>query len=514
MVIRKKHFLLAILVSLCFIPSFSVAEERPISINFWPIFQYVSDPMEGTQEIEGLGPFFCWKKDPYQRQWGVRPLLYWTGDEKESLWRLEYVYPFGKYQVREGDKKGYLSPLSLFREETFDGKKRWDFQFFPFFIGETEKGEDYFGLFPIYGFLLDRYGKDEIRFYLWPLYGESTSEGVHTTNLVWPFFSFIKGEKKRGGRFWPFYGRKEEFGVSKSEFFLWPIFLKQTKGMDTDDPVNEWMVFPFYISKESKHFESKTFLWPFFSHTRDRLSGFEQWDLLWPFFQSLKGENLYGIKIFPFYGYKEKRGELKRMFILYPLYQLEEDQVGDVQEKTHRILLLSRIRTGAGQPDVKKENFLRIWPFFIYEREETGHTTFSFPYLLPFKDEGFERNLFPLFRIFRWEKDPQGETSTDLFWGLYKRIEKEELDFWEVAHLIGVKKGKEQKTVSFLKGLFHYKNDGKTSDLRFFYLPFHLRWSHHNSSLSPVSKINVPPSHPSPSRGEGKGGGEKELADE
>src|SRR4030042_2494806 len=199
MAIRKIIFLLSIFALFCFHPFVSVAEERPFSLNFWPFFQYFSDPIQGTKEIGGLGPFFSWKKDPQRRQWGIRPLLYWTEDEKESLRRLEYIYPLGKYQVKDGDKKGYFALISLFREESFDGKKKWDFQFFPFFIGETEKGEDYFGLFPIYGFLLDRYGKDEIRFYLWPLYGESTSEGVHTTNLLWPFFSFIKGEKKRGG---------------------------------------------------------------------------------------------------------------------------------------------------------------------------------------------------------------------------------------------------------------------------------------------------------------------------
>ena len=481
MAIRKIFFLLGIFVFLCFIPSFSVAEERLFSVNFWPLFQYTSETIEGTKEIEGLGPLFLWKKDPDRRQWGIRPLLYWTGDEKESLWRLEVVYPFGKYQVKEGDQKGYLAPLTLFREETFDGKKKWDFQFFPFFIGETEKGEDYFGLFPIYGTLLERYSKEEIRFYFWPLYSRSTSEGVHTTNLLWPFFSFIEGEKKRGYRFWPVYGRREEIGISRSEFFLWPIFLKQTKGMDMDDPVDHWMIFPFYISKASKHFESKTFLWPFFSHARDRLTGFEQWDLPWPFFQSLKGENLYGIKFFPFYGYKEKTGDLRRIFVLYPLYQLEEDQMGDGQEKTHRILLLSRIRTGESRQGIKKENSLRFWPFFNYEREETGHEKFYFFYLFPFIDDGFERNLFPLFRIFRWEKDPQGRELTNLFWGFYKRIEKEEWDFWEVAHLIGVKKGKGWKTISLLKGLFYYKTDGETKALRLFYLPFYLRWSHKQS---------------------------------
>jgi len=471
-----------ILILLCFTPSLSIAEEGAISINFWPFFQYTSDPVEGVREINGLGPFFIWKRDSTRSQWGIRPLLYWTEDEIEPLKRFEFVYPFGKYQIKEGDKKGYLFPLSLYREEEFDEKKKWDFQFFPFFMGETEKGKDYFGIFPIFGTLLDRYGKDEIRFYLWPIYSESTSEGVRKTNVLWPLFSFIEGENKRGYRFWPIYGQREEVGVSYSEFFLWPIFLKQRKGLDTDDPIEESMVFPFYISKESKSFESKTYLWPFFSHTIDRSTGFEAWDFPWPIFQSLKGENLKGMRISPFYGYKEKEGVMRRVFILYPLYQLEEDRIDDLQEKTVRILLLSRIRIGESNEGTEKMRSLRIWPFFDYEKEEAGHTRLSIFYLFPFKDEGFERNLFPLFRIFRWEKDPKKGISTNLFWGFYKRVKREEADSWEIAHLVGMKREKGVKTISFLKGLFRYQSDGKNADLRLFYLPFHLRWPHRHPS--------------------------------
>jgi hypothetical protein len=529
MAVRKLSFLLSIFVLLFFTPFLSWAEERPISINFWPFFQYTSDPIDRVKEINGLGPFFLWRKDSTRSQWGIRPLLYWTEDEIEPLMRLEFLYPFGKYQIKEGDKKGYLFPLSLYREEEFDGKKKWDFQFFPFFMGETEKGRDYFGIFPIFGKLLDRYGKEEIRFYFWPTYSESTSEGVRKINVLWPFFSFIEGEKKKGYRFWPIYGQREEVGISYTEFFLWPIFLKQRKGLDTDDPVEERMIFPFYVSKKSKSFESKTFLWPLFSHTIDRPTGFEQWDIPWPIFQSLKGENLRGIRIFPFYGYKVKEGVMRRVFILYPLYQLEEDRMDDVQEKTTRILLLSRIRRSEDNEGVGKERSFRIWPFFDYEKDETGHETFSFFYLFPFKDEGFERNLFPLFRIFCWEKDPKKGISTNLFWGFYKRVKKEERDSWEIAHLVGMKKEKGLKTISLLKGLFRYQSDGKSADLRLFYLPFHLRWSHHNSSHLSSSKreekellpkINVPPTLPSPSRGEvgidsyrGEGGGEKEFTD-
>jgi len=485
--VRKISFLLTFFVFLCFSSSPSMAEEDLTSLNFWPLFQYTHDPIEGVREIEGLGPFFHWRKEPDQRQWGIRPLFYWTGDETDSLRRLEFLYPFGKYQIKEGDKKGYLFPIANYRDQTFDEKRKWDFQFFPFFIGETEKGEDYYGIFPIFGTLLGRYGKEEIRFYLWPVYSESTSEGVHTTNILWPFLSFVEGESEKGYRFWPFYGRREKLGVSKAEFLLWPVFLRKTQGLDTDDPIEEKMIFPFYISKESKHFDGKTYLWPFFSHSENRLIGFEQWDLPWPFFRSIKGENLYGIRIFILYGYKVREDESKRVFILYPLYRYDEDQMRGIRERTYHIFF-SRIQTSEDDQGIRKERSLRIWPLFDYEREETGHEAFSIFYLFPFRDDGFERNLFPLFRVFRWEKDSEGNASTNLFWGFYKRLKKRRMDSWEIAHLIGMKQGEGWKRISFLKGLVQYKSDGETGDLRFFYLPFHLRWSHHNPSKPPLKK--------------------------
>ena len=487
MTIRKRFFFLTMVVLPCFTPVFSMAKERPITINFWPLFHYTSDPEEGVSEIEGLGPFFYWKKEPNRREWGVRPLLYWTGDESEALERLEFLYPFGKYQVKEGDKKGYLFPISSYKDQDSDGKRKWSFEFFPFFIGETEKEENYFGIFPLFGTFLERYGKDEIRFYLWPLYSRSISEGIRTTNLVWPFFSFTEGETKKGYRFWPFYGQKEEFGVSKSGFFLWPIFQERTQGLDTDDPMNERMIFPFYVSRESKNFESKTYLWPLFTHAKERTTGFEQWDLPWPLFRTFKGENLYGMRIFLLYGYKVREGESKRVFVLYPLYRYEEDRTKDIEERTYRILF-SRIRVGKDDQGVRREHSRRIWPIFDDEKEETGRETFHLLYLIPFKEEGLERNLFPIFRIFRWEKDPQGGMSANLFWGFYKKMKNEELDYWEIAHLIGVKRGLGWKTVSLLKGLFFYKREGESSGIRFLYIPFYLRWSPPNPPNPPLIK--------------------------
>jgi hypothetical protein len=62
------------------------------------------------------------------------------------------------------------------------------------------------------------------------------------------------------------------------------------------------------------------------------------------------------------------------------------------------------------------------------------------------------------------------------------------MDSWEVAHLVGVKKGRGWKRISFLKGLFRCESDGKTAELRVSYLPIHLGWSHHNLPDLPLEK--------------------------
>jgi hypothetical protein len=83
MTLQKRLFLVAILVLLSLVPSFSVAEERLVSINFWPFFHYLSDTKEDDSEIEGLGPFFYWKKDADKRSGASGPCS--TGQEMKVI---------------------------------------------------------------------------------------------------------------------------------------------------------------------------------------------------------------------------------------------------------------------------------------------------------------------------------------------------------------------------------------------------------------------------------------------
>jgi len=205
------------------------------------------------------------------------------------------------------DTSSRLLPTGIRRS----GKEKWIFNS-SLLYRRDRRGGRLLGVFPLFGTLLKRYAKDEIHFYLWPFI-RTRSQKCSYPKLPLAFFSYTSGEKK-GYRIWPLYGRKEEVGFQRKPSSCGPS-CEKTKGLDTDDPMHEWMVFPFYISKESKYFNMKTILWPLFIHAKEERAGFEQWDLPWPLFRTFKGENLYG-RVLPFLRYKVREGSRRG---LHPL---------------------------------------------------------------------------------------------------------------------------------------------------------------------------------------------------
>ena len=54
--------------------------------------------------------------------------------------------------------------------------------------------------------VITRFGRDEIRFALFPLYGRTRKGGTQITNVLWPIFARIRGEHESGLKLWPLYG--------------------------------------------------------------------------------------------------------------------------------------------------------------------------------------------------------------------------------------------------------------------------------------------------------------------
>ncbi|UCD71385.1 MAG: hypothetical protein JSW70_10390 [Syntrophobacterales bacterium] len=366
-----------------------------------------------------FGPLIYRERGIEEVEFAVRPLFYWTKNDRENFLRVEYLYPLGKFRREGGETKHYLVPLFLSRDEAWgEGRRSKDFALFPFFKGQTEMGERYWGIFPFFGQLVDRFGRDRIRFYLWPIYSDWSEEGAYTWNFLWPILSATSGGGKKGFRLWPLWGYKEEEGVSRVDFALWPFFVKGVRDLDTEDPERERIVFPLYRDVRSKRRRHVTVLWPFFSHTVDERDRLSRWEVPWPFLCFARGDKVREFRIFPFYRCKETPDSRSR-WILWPLYQCEEDFFGDQREVVRRFLLINRTKTVFNRKGEEISKHVSIWPFFKYSRAE-DKVSLSLLHLIPFEDEGFERNWVPLYRIYRYGRNASGKRC-DILWGLYEK---------------------------------------------------------------------------------------------
>ncbi|MCX5798095.1 MAG: hypothetical protein NTU90_00770, partial [Proteobacteria bacterium] len=246
-----------------------------------------------------------------------------------------YLGPLVSYQTEKNTskEKSYFVPIYLSKE--FEGEE--DTAFTLFFYGKSKRG-NYFGFFPIYGKAYNRFGKDDLGFFMWPLYSYSSAEVATKTNIIWPFFGYYSGTEE-GFKMWPLYGIRKKKGVKTTSFFLWPFFIKEEKDLDTDEPVDAFHAFPFYMKKTSKTKASYSVMWPIFSYARDDEK--RKWDILWPIFSWKEGEETKGYSFFPLISY-DKKGKDYTFNLLWPLYKESEWYVRDDRYFQRRILLINR----------------------------------------------------------------------------------------------------------------------------------------------------------------------------
>lgn len=430
---------------------------RGESWGIWPFFSYYAD--EAQREMEILGPLFTWREGRDGEEWGVRPLLYYTGHPSQELQRWEFLYPLGKYQQREGDHKFYLIPFSLFRDEvtsTSPERREENSSIVTAFWGQTDEGERYGGVFPFAGRLKDRFGRDEITFYLWPLYSRIEDDGEITERIVWPFFSLTRGEAE-GLYIWPLWGRRERVGEYARGFVLWPLYTYMDEDLGTDDPVSKRYYLPLYVSVRSQSGGTDMFLPPFFFHQKGYDPPFEKWEIPWPFLTLVRGGGVRETTVLPLFRVRDEERK-RRRFFLWPLYKYEWDLMGNEQEEVYRLALINKYRAVREIETERKAIDANLWPLFDYRRGlDGGVDLYIFP-LLPLHDEGMTRNIYPLFWVYRHHRSPTGQTLSDFLWGLYRRRTSPHGSSTQLAFLLRIeKKGSGDLYLSLLEGLFRYQ---------------------------------------------------------
>lgn len=453
-------------------PSFSFG--NIIRENFWPLWQRRDNPIEKVREVEALGPLYFSQEKDKEKEWGLRPLFSTRRDESEDTREIDILYPLFTYRREKGESRFQFIQLLSSRSEERETKAREGrFTLFPFlFYGWSEERPGYFALAPFYGTIRDRFGFDEIKirfFYL------ETIRAEVRTRMLFPFYSQTEGKKERGFRLWPFYGFSEKEGKSTSYFVAWPFILSQKTGLDTDNPRETFSFLPFYAASRSPERDFTSYLWPFFSHVEDRKREYSEWGLPYPFVIYASGTGRQALRILPLIGW-DQRAERYSFFFAFPLYMFIRSDIEEVSKIRHQFLfwLYSDLQEEDREQEVSKRR-VDMWPLLSYYREEDGSVSFQALSLLePFfpKHEGIKRNLSPLWGIYRYRRDAEGNRWHSLLWNLIRRERGEDYSRWEILGPLFTRQVKEGEIDSFsiLKGLFGFGREKGKGFLQILYL--------------------------------------------
>jgi len=446
-------------------------------ITFWPFFDYRESPREGFSNLSILGPLFKHQSKGGTTDTALRPLFYRSGNSDST--DTDYLYPIASTQSwPDGD---YLQVLKLFQKRTPGPgvEESRGTMLFPFYItGKSEKFGSYVSVFPLYGDIYERFWRDEYHYVLFPLYGRTVKNGTETSNYLYPFFSIIRGEKENGFQFWPLYGQAEKEGVYRRRFALWPVYLQEESGLDTDDPTRTFYLFPFYTAAESQKRTERRFLWPFFGYVSDRGKKLEERDYFWPFVVTIEGEARTLNRFLPFYSEDRRKERVKRWY-LWPLYSHEElDSERFRQERDRVLFFLYSDNRETWTIDDRERRRVAFWPLFTYRNDERGVKTVTFPAPVePILDKaGIEKNWAPLWRLYVQKWNDAGDSAVSFLWNLYWHERRGGDLAYELFPFISYRSEKERIDLALLKGFVRYRKQNDESRLNFLWLPFGVEW--------------------------------------
>lgn len=417
------------------------AEPAPEPINYWPFYDERYDPVDRAYTRGGLGPllFASRAADGETEQAAFRPFYHRTRTSRLDREEVEGLYPLLQYTRTEQDWEfQFLYLLNLREEGSLPTEREARTDLFPFYLsGRTEAGREYRWFFPFGGTVYDRLGRDEIEILLFPLYLRSRGQGVERRFFPWPILGDVRGEGWEGFKLNPLFGYETQAGVLERRYLLWPLFMSERKGLDTDSPEESRVVFPFWMSLRSPARETTTVLWPLFTYTQDRERRFEEWQFPWPLFVVSRGEGRQVNRFLPFFTWERstlRESMLLRemtstnLAVLYPLYVRTTDETATSRLVRDRVLwwFYSDARQTGADGEMRRVD---IWPLARYLRDREGRVHFQA--LAPLEplmpgNELLERNYSPLWALYTYRRSPEGAAVHSLLWNLVRHEETPE----------------------------------------------------------------------------------------
>ena len=378
-----------------------------------------------VQSHWSVGPFFEYRRATLSEGgapssfWAFRPFYSQVVDPPTETTVRDVVWPLGTYHAHKG--ASWWRALIAFGDHRAEDPS-FSFDIFPFwFCGTDRRGEDYWGLFPIYGHHPHVLLMDDWRFVLWPIWHSYTVKGVESQAVCWPFVTW-RAAPREGVGVWPFYGvgRQRE---SRHGYVLWPLvtWASYEEDRDTGGAGYSWMAWPFTGLVRRVREEQFLMLPPFFSYAQTPYA--RRWRLPWPLVDVELTTRRERVSVWPFWegidGFSlaqetGKKGTCEERTWRVGWKLVEKTDLETPRTRERRVSVFPFFtwdrtwsRKDAAEPS---SSFLRLWPFYA-QHTEKGLTQCQVLELNPIRHaEGIERNWTPFWTLWRYEEKADGRT--------------------------------------------------------------------------------------------------------
>jgi hypothetical protein len=373
---------------------------------------------------------FCTKSDGRQIS-AVRP--FWSSEKSTEGKGQDILWPL--YTDRDFWYDSYWRFLLYYNNGVDKEKSRGGGVFPIIFWGKDKEDNPYGGLFPIFGNLKDVAGYDRINFILFPCYASTSKDDVYGESYLWPIVNWDKGGSTDKFRVFPFYGYNHRLGQYYNEFYMWP-FVTTAKSENSRQPGGGWMVWPIVGHNKLGKSDSWSYVWPFFRVIQSDDDSLFDLHCPWPFIQYLRNETpgkstsekvkkedkLY---IWPLWGNYEK-SDSSYTFLLWPFFSYRDDRGETKRIKWLWILPLYWGKDAWDKDGEKIETYHRYWPFASYHETKEMTELRMFDIWPERNMKVIDRNLSPLWRIFRYYSEPDGSAEAwEFLWGVLSHCKSE-----------------------------------------------------------------------------------------
>lgn len=462
--------------------------------NAWPVVVRQVNDAGRVESWAGAGPFLFQKPEADGgTASGFRP--FWVRiDNAQGDFRAGYfLYPLFSYTVDENTYKWSLFELVRRTDRRASAEptksvfeQNGEFEIFPFwFSRQTGDGElSYKALFPIYGTIKNKLTFERLSWTLFPLYVENEKRGAVTTSTPWPIIRVTRGAA-HGWGVWPLYNYVERPGVSRAEYYLWPLGFNVTRQPTPDDPPGTQVrrdvgVLPFWARSTGPGYVNQDYLWPFFGYS-DRTAPvrYSEQRYLWPLLVQGRGDDRFISRWGPFYTHSIIKGYDKTWYAWPLVRHAKWTDEGIDRERTQFAYFLywSETQRAAGRTNVPAAELTHVWPLF--SRWDNGAGRRQWQAFSPLEvffpgNEKVRHAWSPFFAIARHEHRGPGEARTSLLWNAvtWERNEGEAREEFHVGPLFSVSTHAHERRIALGNGLLGFRRTAANPGWKFFWLDF------------------------------------------